>query len=172
MPSVIGHFTVPLAMRAARGLPPRLLAAGLAAAMLPDADTLGMLVGVPNSSVFGHRGMTHSAVFALAVAIVAMACAPALRTTRRRAFAVVLACSLSHPLLDTLTNGGPGILLGWPFSGARMFAPWRPIEVSPIGAGFFSLRGLEVVASELLWLVLPATLVAGVARALRRARDA
>ena len=172
MPSFIGPFTVPLALRYVRAMPRRLLATGLVASMLPDADTLGMLAGLPHGGVVGHRGLTHSIVFALLVASAATMLAAHLRATRRRTFAFVLACALSHPLLDTLTNGGPGIMLGWPFSTARVFAPWRPIEVSPIGAGFFSLRGLEVVASELLWLVLPAILIAGLVRVLRGRRDA
>lgn len=59
-----------------------------------------------------------------------------------------------------LTDGGKGIALLWPFDGARMFAPFRPIEVSPI-----LLRGFEngkmpiVLASELVWLIGPAILL-------------
>jgi inner membrane protein len=56
----------------------------------------------------------------------------------------------SHPLLDTLTNGGLGCALFWPFDNARYFAPWRPIPVSPIGLGFFSPYGMFVAAVELL----------------------
>ena len=172
MPSVVGHFTVPVALRALRSTPPRLLAAGLVAAMRPDADTVGLLVGVPHDGVLGHRGVTHSLAFACATTLAATACAPALRATPRRTLAFVLACAISHPALDTFTNGGPGVMLGWPVSTARVFAPWRPIEVSPIGTGFFSLRGLHVLASELVWLVLPALLVVAAMRVLRRARGA
>lgn len=168
MPSLVGHFTVPLAVRVARMLPPRLLAVGLAASMLPDADTAGMLLGVPHDALLGHRGITHSVAFALAVALLAAAFAPWLRTSVKQAGLLVLACALSHPLLDMLTNGGPGVMIGWPLSSARMFAPWRPIEVSPIGVGFFSARGLVVVASELLWIALPSVAIALVARRMRQ----
>lgn len=189
MPSVVGHFAVPLALRMARPVPARLLVAGLAASMLPDADTLGLLVGVAQAGPVGHRGLTHSVLFAVAVAAVAAfgfrdrdaarigddapgaASDRPARVTPRLAFAFVLACALSHPLLDVLTNGGPGVMLGWPFDDARVFAPWRPVEVSPIGVGFFSARGLAVVASELRWVVAPAFVLAVVARRLRsRAR--
>jgi inner membrane protein len=56
----------------------------------------------------------------------------------------------SHDLLDTLTTGGLGIALLWPFTNRRFFAPWHLIPVSPIGFGFFSYRGLHVVAAEFL----------------------
>jgi inner membrane protein len=56
----------------------------------------------------------------------------------------------SHPLLDTLTNGGLGIALFWPFDHTRYFAPWRPIPVSPIGLGFFSPYGMFVALVELV----------------------
>ena len=70
--------------------------------------------------------------------------------------AVVLA---SHGLLDTMTDGGLGAALLWPFSLARYFAPWRPIPVAPIGLDFFTLDGAIVALSELL-LFLPLWLFA------------
>lgn len=164
MPSFVGHFTIPLATRIARVLPPRLLAAGLVASMLPDLDTIGALFGVERGTLFAHRGITHSFAFALLVAGIAMLGSTRLQVSRRRAGLFVLGCALSHPLLDLLTNGGPDVMIGWPLSDARVFAPWRPIEVSPIGVGFFSARGLTVVASELVWVVAPSLLIAFAAR--------
>jgi len=67
----------------------------------------------------------------------------------------------SHGLLDALTDGGLGVAFFAPFDNHRYFLPWRPIHVSPIGAGrFFTHRGLEVLQSELLWIWLPAALLA------------
>jgi len=57
---------------------------------------------------------------------------------------------VSHPLLDTLTDGGLGCALFWPFDLTRYFAPWRPIPVAPIGLAFFSPFGLFVAAVELV----------------------
>jgi inner membrane protein len=51
----------------------------------------------------------------------------------------------SHGILDAFTNGGLGIALFSPFDNSRYFFPFRPIQVSPIGAGFFSMRGLRVL---------------------------
>ena len=74
---------------------------------------------------------------------------PALRTGLFAA--VVLA---THPLLDTLTDGGLGCALFWPIDLTRYFAPWRPIQVAPIGLAFLSSYGAIVAMSEIV-LFLP-----------------
>ncbi len=72
--------------------------------------------------------------------------------------------------LDALTNGGLGVALFAPLSGARYFFPFRPVQVSPIGAGaFFSEWGVRVIESELLWVWLPASLAVGLVLAARLA---
>jgi inner membrane protein len=106
-------------------------------------------------STFGHRGFTHSIVFALLLAAVAAL----LLRPERRAFAFVFVCTLSHPLLDALTNGGRGVAFFSPFSNHRYFFPWRPIAVSPIGR-----FDVGVFLSELTWVWLPAIAVAVMAR--------
>jgi hypothetical protein len=70
---------------------------------------------------------------------------PALRTGLLAA--VVLA---THPLLDTLTDGGLGCALFWPFDLTRYFSPWRPIQVAPIGLAFLSPYGAIVAMSEIV----------------------
>ncbi len=57
----------------------------------------------------------------------------------------------SHGALDMLTDGGSGIAWLWPFSDARLFAPWRPLPVAPIGLNFLSSRGWHVAATELIY---------------------
>lgn len=52
----------------------------------------------------------------------------------------------------------------WPLTKQRYFAAVRPIEVSPIGRGFFSERGVAVLLSELLWIWLPLMLGAAAMR--------
>ena len=117
--------------------------------MLPDADVVAFVVGIPYAHAFGHRGASHSIVFAVAcgllVAVVArMRGADALRWGAGLGLVV-----LSHPLLDMLTTGGLGVALWWPLSDARIFAPWRVIPVAPIGLGMLSPRGLMVILAEL-----------------------
>ena len=42
----------------------------------------------------------------------------------------------------------------------RIFAPVRLIEVWPIGRDFLSMRGLAVLASEIVWVWLPCLVLA------------
>jgi inner membrane protein len=163
MPTIFTHAVVPLLPGAAAGksrISRRLLLAGTIAAMLPDADVLSFRLGIPYADAFGHRGAMHSLVFGILVATLAALLHRGLRTTATRAFAFVGVAAMSHPLLDMCTDGGLGIALLWPLSGHRYFFPWRPIEVSPIGTRFFSAQAWPVIASELLWVWLPATLLA------------
>jgi len=68
-----------------------------------------------------------------------------------------------------MTDGGLGVAFFSPFDNHRYFLPWTPIRVSPIGLGrFFSHRGLEVLQSELLWIWLPAAVLAIAAWVVRR----
>ena len=60
-----------------------------------------------------------------------------------------------------MTNGGMGVGFFIPFDATRYFFPFYPIEVSPIGGGFFSARGLVVIKNELLWIWLPSIVFAG-----------
>jgi membrane-bound metal-dependent hydrolase YbcI (DUF457 family) len=63
----------------------------------------------------------------------------------------------SHGVLDAFTNGGLGVAFFAPFHNARYFFPVTPIEVSPISVrAFFTARGARVMASELIWIWLPA----------------
>ncbi|MPT23479.1 MAG: hypothetical protein E2577_10995 [Starkeya sp.] len=76
MPSVFTHAAVPLALwcASARGrVSARLLAAGVAAAVLPDADVLGFALHVPYADAFGHRGASHSLLFCAVLAALALA---------------------------------------------------------------------------------------------------
>lgn len=171
MPSIITHAAVPLALWCAadRGrIPPRLLAAGVIAAMLPDADVLAFALHIPYADAFGHRGASHSLLFACVLAALAAVwaffgsgrprsaglCQPRLASTVQAAVFVFI-CAATHPLLDAMTSGGLGVALAWPWSEQRFFAPWRPIRVSPFAPQFFSARGIATLLSELRWVWLP-----------------
>jgi inner membrane protein len=128
-------------------------------AMAPDADVVGYSLGVRRGGMFAHRGFTHSIFFAaLFGSLVAFFAQKFLRTglSYGRLFVFFALATLSHPLLDMLTNGGSGVALLAPFSNERFAFPWRPVEVSPIGLRFFSDRGWIVILSEILWIWLPA----------------
>ncbi|HEY8209346.1 MAG TPA: metal-dependent hydrolase [Myxococcaceae bacterium] len=148
MASLVGHGALGLLV-ARYGVPARVRswsALGMVAlSMLPDVDVVAFALGIPYAAPFGHRGATHSFLFAaVAGALVALA----VRSPRLIPWCAVLVAT--HPLLDALTDGGLGVALLWPFSDARFFFPWRPIPVSPIGPGFLSWRGLRVAAVEVL----------------------
>lgn len=133
-----------------------LLIAGCA--MVPDADVISYSFGVERGTMFSHRGLTHSISFALLFgALIAFLAVRVFKI--KAAFGTLFICfalaAFSHPLLDMLTNGGSGVALLAPFSDERFAFPFRPIEVSPIGFGFFSSRGLVVIVSEFIWLWLP-----------------
>jgi len=120
--------------------------------MLPDFDVITFVMGIPYEAPWGHRGAPHSLVFALGLALLF---APLLKQyfhmSYRRSFLLSFLVIASHGLLDTLTDGGHGVALFWPFSNERFFAPWQPIPVSPIGFAFLSERGLHVFLTELLY---------------------
>jgi inner membrane protein len=118
-------------------------------ALLPDADVLGFSFGIRYADPWGHRGATHSFAFALALAFAIGLCAPLLRLSPLRTAAVAAVVISSHAILDTLTDGGLGCALWWPFDNHRYFAPWNPIPVAPMGLGFFSRWGFSVALTEL-----------------------
>jgi inner membrane protein len=129
---------------------PSSMVAWAALSLLPDLDVVGFMFGVEYGDPWGHRGATHSLTFSVAIGIAIGLAArrfnrPALRTAV--VASVVLA---SHALLDTLTDGGLGCALLWPFDLTRYFAPWRPIPVAPIGLDFLSKYGGMVFLAELL----------------------
>lgn len=142
-------------------------------AVVPDADIIGFAFGVRYGDMLGHRGLTHSLLFAFVLALVVVALAfRGQRPLTRGGWALVayfFLVTASHGVLDALTNGGLSVAFFAPFSSARYFFPWRPVEVSPIGVGrFFSARGLEVVVSELIWLWLPVVALVACARGWRK----
>jgi inner membrane protein len=119
-------------------------------AMLPDADVIGMFMGVPYDAPFGHRGASHSFVFAALAGWLAGLIADSLRFHGWRVGILAALVVATHGPLDALTDGGRGVALLWPFTDARYFFPWQPIPVAPIGIHFLSADGMECARTELL----------------------
>ena len=129
MPTVITHAAVPLCIGLGLGskvIPPRLLFAGIILAMLPDADVLSFKFGVAYGNVFGHRGFTHSLVFAFVVPLLCVFIGRRwFRAGLIRCWLFLTVSLLSHSLLDSVTTGGKGVGWLWPWSDERFFAPWQ-----------------------------------------------
>jgi len=122
-----------------------------ALSMLPDADVIGFSLGVKYEDPWGHRGATHSFAFALGVgSVIGLVAARRFGQPLARTLLGSSTVLASHPLLDTMTDGGLGCALFWPFDLTRYFAPWRPIQVAPIGLDFFTPYGAIVALSELV----------------------
>jgi len=116
--------------------------------LLPDADVFGFRFGVAYEDTWGHRGATHSIAFAVGVGVLVWIVARLLKLAAGRTSLIAASVVLSHALLDTLTDGGLGCALFWPFSDERFFAPWTPIPVAPGGRAFLSLEGARIAAIE------------------------
>ena len=175
MASAFTHAAVGLALATAfqpEHPPARYWIAGAICAAVPDVDVLGFRLGIPYGSLFGHRGFTHSLVFAalLATCVLVVAFPRSAWPTRRAPLWMYLfVATASHGLLDMLTNGGLGVALFAPFTAQRYFFPWHGIEVSPLSLrAFFSPRGWQILRNEAQWIWLPAALFAALCTTLRR----
>ena len=138
-------------LAALRGVLPRWaipVTAGLFA-VAPDLDTYAMFAfHIPRGSLFSHRGFFHSPFF---LALLAFAVARLVGGSKAWiTLGLLWTCAaVTHPLLDMLTDGGSGVMLLFPFSTGRIFFPWRPIRVSPLGIVRFFDRAGEILLSEL-----------------------
>lgn len=175
MPTIFTHAVAATALGkswAHDSMPLRFWLLSALCAMLPDADVLGFAFGVDYGDMLGHRGLTHSLPFALCVgfAVARLAFRESETSTRRwlGLVAYFFVVTASHGALDAMTDGGLGVAFFAPFDARRYFFPWRPIMVSPIGLGFFTGRGLEVVGSEIRWVWLPSFALVALAWGVRK----
>jgi inner membrane protein len=122
-------------------------------AMLPDADVLPLALGVPDVGLFGHRGLTHTLLFALLVAVAAALVARrmGLRPLYHGFFVFLVVGS--HGPLDSLTHHSRGVPMLWPFYGDPIEMPWRPIPVAPTGLEFVTARGFGIALVEAMYFL-------------------
>jgi inner membrane protein len=156
-------------------MPRRFWAVALLLSVSPDFDVVGFAAGVEYGDFLGHRGFTHSFLFAALCGGLAAALLvrwpgwpgwPGARAVALATFFTMV--TASHGVLDGLTNGGLGIAFFSPFDLTRYFLPWTPIQVSPIGFGaFFTRWGAAVLRSEVVWIGLPTLGVLGLTEAVR-----
>jgi len=121
-------------------------------AVLPDIDTFS---NAPYGAMLGHRGCTHSFIFALWLAfLVASLSFRAMRANLVILTFIYFAATASHGVLDAFTRGGFAIPLFWPFTEQR-FGNWGPIPVSDLGFELPSPWRSRALRIELLWVWLP-----------------
>jgi inner membrane protein len=144
--------------------------------VLPDVDVVGFRFGIHYRDLWGHRGMTHSLLFAaITGAVVSTFLARSWRD-RWPAALLLFVITAFHGVLDALTNGGLGVAFFSPFNTDRYFFSWQPIQVSPLAAHrFFSEWGLAILWSEIksIWLpaILAGALLYGIGRGYSPAKE-
>jgi inner membrane protein len=163
MPTVMTHALVGAGLGTlftSRRMPAVFWIMTAALAMAPDLDVLAFRVGIAYEAPLGHRGFSHSLLFAGLAAFTATLLIQhryAGRLTDLYGFFFLV--TASHGLLDAFTNGGMGVGFFIPFDDTRYFFPWRPIRVSPIGLSFFSEAGAATFLSEVIWVWVPTAVV-------------
>lgn len=175
MPTIMTHAAVAAGLTAAfpsQIIPRRLVTLAAICSMAPDVDVLGSRFGIRYGDLWGHRGLTHSLVFAMVFSLLGLiAGIPLVVGMGRRLllWLCLFVATASHGLLDAFTDGGLGVAFFSPFDTTRYFFPFRPIAVSPIGVRFFSERGISVLWSEFVWVWIPLLLFFLAALIVRRA---
>jgi inner membrane protein len=168
---------VGVAIGSPRHLPTRRLAiAAVVLAALPDLDVITFSLEIPYGHPLGHRGFSHSLVFAaVASLLVAIVFFRSLRVGSRHwwvALGALFIAGALHGLLDACTNAGLGIGFLIPFDDTRYFLPWRPLATSPIGIRpFIEGRALSILANEIIWVWSSLAFVVGLLALGRRPRS-
>jgi len=144
-------------------------------AIFPDIDVIGFLFGIKYGDFWGHRGFTHSLLFALLSGLfIASVFYRRYGIGSKRWFFWVFYYFMimcSHGFFDMLTDGGLGIAYFAPFSNERFFFPMTPILVAPIGiGGIFSWRGVQLFLSEFMYVILPLAILLFVVVIWRKSR--
>lgn len=140
--------------------------------ILPDADVVTFGFGIPYGHMFGHRGFSHSILFALLVAFIVVLIGFREIKANSKLWWMIISyffiVGISHDILDAMTSGGLGVGFFIPFDSTRYFFLFRPIKVSPLGlAGFLSITGWRVMINEVIWVWFPALILLLLSRFIR-----
>jgi inner membrane protein len=143
---------------------------------LPDLDAVMRPFGNLEAEqlVGGHRGLTHSIPFAMALAAViaqSPMMGPGWIGSKLSLWIWLSLAIASHGMLDTLTQYGEGVALLAPFSWHHFKSPWTPLGTGGTCRGIVAcaVRGLS---NELLWIWVPSLMLVGLSRVLRKPRQA
>ncbi|MBK6545611.1 MAG: metal-dependent hydrolase [Saprospiraceae bacterium] len=156
MPSAFGHALFALSLTPFRPYKAKLLPTillSVSCAIIPDLDVLGFEYGIPYDSIFGHRGLSHSIVFAFILSIIITTLFfKEFRKDKIKFLNICwyyFLCTISHGLFDAMTTGGLGVGFFTPFLADRYFFSIRPIPVSPLNLqAFFTEYGWYILKAE------------------------
>lgn len=99
-----------------------LLIAAIFSTILPDFDVIAFKFGIPYEHPLGHRGFTHSILFAILWALVLMLAFD--KNNKIIWFLVIFSSTVSHGVFDAMTSGGRGVGFLIPFDNNRFFFPF------------------------------------------------
>lgn len=165
MPSSFSHAVAAIALGKAytsNPMPARFWILSAACAIAPDFDVMCTRLGIAYTDMLGHRGLTHSLIFATILSALITLLAfrkPPEGMSRRTLFLFFFAATASHGILDAMVEGTLGVAFFAPFSAERHFLLWRPIVSSPVGWSFFSAAGMGVLMNEFVWLWVPSLVI-------------
>lgn len=160
MPSAFGHALFAASLSPFRPYSGKLLPTlliSMACATIPDLDVIGFEFDIPYGSMLGHRGFSHSVLFALILGMLVTRIFFKEETSKSIDFISIswyyFACTVSHGIFDAMTDGGKGVGFFIPFSAERFFFSFRPIPVSPLNMqSFFTSYGWSILKQELLFI--------------------
>lgn len=178
MPSPLAHVVVGALVAHASGpsdssrVPfQRWVAACLFFSMAPDLDALpGILLGDLGG---WHNSFSHSVPFAVlfCAATVGLAARWIGVVRKGRVFAVALGCYLGHILMDWMTQGR-GVMLAWPLTPERFSSPISLFTGLQWSEGLISVRHLDTLANESVFVLFAVAFYVGIRRVTRRRASA
>lgn len=103
---------------------------------IPDINTLSYLLPIAETHSLGHRGLTHSVLFAFVLAFAIVRLLYRQFTPSHWAYWGLhlwfFLLTLSRGLLDALVDSHLGAAFLWPFDTQRYLFTWRPLLDVPI----------------------------------------
>lgn len=160
MATIYSHAVVGLGLARLYAVRPMPWAYWGLATLLPIVPDLDSFSTFAYGSSLGHRGFTHSLLFALVLSgVTAAATFQHFRVHWWSLAVLFFAIVASHGLLDAMTKGGADIPFFWPLDGR--YGNWGPLPVSDIAFDLPDPRYSRAVRSELLWVWLPTIVAAG-----------
>jgi inner membrane protein len=128
-------------------------------AVIPDMDALSVPLGLGHDHLLGHRGFTHSLVFAAIIGLVVLAVlfrkVPRFSRDWWTLWGLFFLATASHGILDALTYLAGGVALWAPFDATRYGFPWRPLPPPPLAVGHiqsYFTPGLMLAEFSRVWL--------------------